>query len=308
MNVEDFISTNTQIINRTVESCDIADIINAARSLLYPLGDWSGTMEYGAIPENKSCVVAPYEIETIRSASAGCKHVLVENNSFCFISEDQYCECGCSRESITLVATGRSISLPAFKSGAVRFIPKSNNDYGRKIRLSYITSSGSEVAEEGVMGENGYTTKNPVSSFKFIRKDRTEGTVGAFHVEPLGKTGEKFHTINPRESTLSYSVYSVKGCSCECIIIYGKKRFIPYSKEDILDQELDIAPHALALAIKALDLLGSGAKEDINFYQSYVKLAVEYLKAEKKDKKTSMAASHSVEFPVGFSQGSKYDH
>lgn len=302
-NIGTFIEENENVLNKDKNSCGIIRMINQARRFLYPLGEWVGTMTYATINiKCDPCVYLPYEMETAKSASSGCSHINVESNTFCFISEDEYCQCGCNRESMTLVNTDRRSPIPYTINSTIAFMPRSKLDAGKKLKIGYNNDAGTERIDEVILKQRDLVyTSSVASGIRYIKKDKTLGMVDVFELMKGGKESKRIHSFYPQETNPTYSLYSFKGCVCECIVIYGKKRFIPYAEpegdsEDYLDIELDISDHALALAIKALEFFASGSKEDIALYKEYTKLSLEYLRQERKDKKSATFAARPVNF------------
>ena len=309
MKVIDFLEEYKSEIGVSPDSCDAISLINKARELLYPLGEFVGTMGYGTITltDNK-CAYLPYDIETLKRAFTGCKNIVIEDSGYCSMA-DEFCQCGCSSTDLTAIKTGTFSPLPfdTLNNRAYYFRNISKLDNGKKINISYVDSSGTERTEEVILDrDKPVNLCHPMNHVLSLHKDRTLGIVGLY-INPSSGSGKAvlIHRIYPKETYPMYAKYSFAGCFCECIVLYGKKRFIGYTNDDYgMEMQLDINPHALVLGIKAIQNL-SGAKEDLNFYAQYVKLAKEFLKQEKNDKTTSFSGTRKVQWDVELPTGTK---
>lgn len=300
--IKEFVEDNELGLKISVDSCDLLNRINRARRAIYTAGDYQGTMDHGAIKVGcNKCVYLPYEIETVRTATTGCRHVLVERASYCSVAPEQYCKCGCNNQELALIKTGRQYALPFdLPKHGIRlgFSPVSSKDNGKKIRIKYITSSGTEAIDEGLLNrDTPFTTSSAASKVLSISKQTTLNNVSVLALSPNEDSGPIIHCLHPRELKPSYSQYSLQGCVCDCIVIYGKKRFIPLEAGTDLDETmLDINPSALANMMKALTFYDKGSKEDIVLYQKWTQLAIELLKLDKVDKQGSYDGSKRSEF------------
>lgn len=302
MNVNEFLDIHSSELGLAPSNCEAINLINKARDLVYTMGDYTGTTGYATINIETQCAYLPYNLETLRRAYTGCKNIIVENSGYCSVAND-FCKCGCDPVELFAVKTNQQNVLPydTFSDRNYYFRNHSSKDDGKKVVIRYTDGSGTERNEEVVLSSDNDTKLGyPVNRVSILRKDRTFGMVGMY-----SNDGTLIHKLYPNEINPRYSKYSFSGCLCDCVVLYGKKRFIPYIDDDYdRMSELDIPTHGLLLAIKAIKSL-SGEKEDLKYYANYVKLAGDYLKQEKKDKEQSSQGTHKVEWNPNIPLGVK---
>jgi hypothetical protein len=312
--IEEFIEDNEQGLNISKDTCNLLSRINRARRAIYTAGDYEGTMAHGAIRIGcNKCVYLPYELETIRTATTGCQHVVVERASYCSVAPEQYCKCGCDNKELTIVKTGRQNPLPfemPTNSARLGFSAVSSMDNGKKMKIRYISSSGTEAINEGVLNRDEvFTTSSAVASVISLHKQTTLNNVSVLLLPPDSDDGRIVHCLHPREVNPMYSQYSLKGCVCECIVIYGKKRFVPFEEgTDLSETMIELNPVAVANVMKALSFFDKGSKEDIVLYKEWMKLAIELLKLDKVDKQSSYDGGKVVSFNPEISLGANYEY
>ena len=300
MTLLDFLQTYKEEIGFDETHCSAISYINKGLALIYPMGDYKGLVGYSNIKPLGRCFYLPYNIETAKKAFTGCRNIKVENLGFCQVTDD-FCSCGCEKKELVIVKTQEYKPLPIdeFDKGVTYgFKSRSSIDNGKTITVVYVDRQFTERKDVLKLNSKSVSKlSNSVFSIKSIHKEQTAGAVD--FVSIIGKTESKIHMLFPRELVPMYSRYSLSGCICDCISIFGKKRFIPFqdSIESLSEDLGGLNPYALMLAIKANNNL-SGEKQDLNYYQYYVKLLGDFLKQEKKDNNTSSTGTKQVDWPV----------
>ena len=292
MRVIDFLTLHSDIIGSLPTHCDSINILNKARHILWPMGDWRGTMEYAQLNvacQTNPCVFVPFPIETIKGAWHACKPVPVESCGYLLIkTKDDFCSC-CCPEEITLIGNEKQSPIPfeITNSGYLFGFKLINKDFEGKatITITYLDSSTTEHTQEIVFEKafKTYLLENRAYKITAIYKS-------AHPIVLTSKDGTKLHRFHSNEIEPKYSQYQVSGCPCTCIVIKGKKIFNLYTLDDLNDP-LDLNPHALELIITARRNL---KVDDVNspaIYSAWTKLAREYLEKELEDKYESYFSS-----------------
>ena len=305
MKIRDFLDTYDEEIGFGVDHCSAIKQINKALALIFPMGDYMGLMGYATIVHCGSCFYLPYNLETAKKAFTGCKNVRVESLGYCQVTDD-FCSCGCEAKELTIIKTDEHNPLPfnEYKKGVTYgFKPRSSNDTGKTITVGYVDRSFTEREDVLTLKHKTISKlKNSVFSIKYIYKDKTFGMVDVMESE---KSDSVIHSLFPAETTPMYSRYSMSGCTCDCIIVYGKKRYIPYQvEEQSLELDTIVNPYALMLAIKANNFL-SGEKQNLPYYANHVKLLSDFLKQEKKDKMGSHTGAKRIDWNPSIPLGAK---
>jgi len=78
--LEEFLNTYQDSIGYSVTSQCALDLVNRARAVAYPMGDWVGTMVYRVIAVGNNCFMLPYDLEVIRSAKHNFGHPITINS------------------------------------------------------------------------------------------------------------------------------------------------------------------------------------------------------------------------------------
>lgn len=276
--IKSFLIESSGITGNNPKSCVALEELNLARSLLFRLDDWVGTIEYLCVNVGR-CFHLPWHVETIRAAW-NCNRSIEVGSAF--YSEIGYNDaCSFAGKKVPIIRTGyidvTPVRIP--KDSKIGFECTNENDKGKKCFVSFINDYGSITTEEIQLTEVGYICwgKENVRSIKSISKERTQGIVNvkAFN-------GEKFHVLSlyPQQLVSEFQRYTADGClNCQ-VIIKAKKRYFPYFDED-LDSTLDFnSPEALRFAIKAIQAEKAGA---IDKYAANLQAARTHLEREKED-------------------------
>lgn len=295
MTIKDFIDNYSNVTGVGNNVCNSLKYINQARQLVYVLGDFTGTLEWGSIRKNEACVFLPWNLETVRMAWDCYQNINIDNSLFCQISQQSYCR---NRgESITLVKTDRKLSYPFIFGSSeylMAFKPCDSRDDGQEIVVTYTNAFGSSYTETITLKRETYTfINNAVNVILAIEKPSCSGIVEASLFNLM--KGRAFrHFIYPQEINPKYDQYSLSSPNCRCVIIQAKKRLIPYTEND-LTQDIDINPHGLTLALKAIKAMESDAEDAIDKYSKFVKLAGLFLKKETDDQRFNLSPNKVVQ-------------
>lgn len=269
--VREYIEMYSDIIgNDPEEQCSI-DLVNKARIIAYPTGDWVGTVGYEKLSTNNGNFVLPTEYESIREAKYVCGgNVQVETGP---INQSDYFSCA-SPVVITKLA-GRTYSpIQLTENCALDILICNSRDEGKSIRVIYSDSNGSSRDETIILSETPTRLQYLPSSIKRISKQRT---VGSVILRSNGKEG----IVKAFETSPVYSIYCILPAnSCSGAIYYkAKKRCIPYTIDD-LDDPLDINPEALSSFCLATKFKSDREATWFSDYTGAIKLGKDLLKAE----------------------------
>lgn len=296
ISVKEFIDNYASILGVGYDSKCAYELINKARFLAYPLGDWVGTMAYMGFNASKGMMVLDSDMDFIRGARSG--HGIVEIDVG-HVTKEVYC--GCKANPIISKRIGRVYSPFQSTENSVMFAYAVNQkDEGKELRIQYESAKGTKYDETiSLIHLQPTFLINKLSKITRISKPVTSGAIaialGPDHKNPIAIAHISAGDMNP--------VYNQYCFPCSgCLALEVKKRMIPYSIES-MDDVLDIHPEAMSLfisAIKSKDSNKEGWQKD---YSASVSLAVNFLRQEQINEDATNDAQITVQFhDYGFNE------
>ena len=255
MIIKDFID-NELALSGAVNSSDICGalkLINAARRLVYPLDDWTGTIDYGCVNLCDSCFYLPYHLETVRDMWKCNSSITLNDEIWSSIGTNSLSDC-CG-ERMGVVRTDRSAAIPVQPPlGSIigiRPIDAADKDF--VVRFTIRNVAGSLAVDE--VKAKDFTEFSYgellMGRIESIQKDRTNGPINLYWRDNRG-VNCRLYTLQADEVSPRYYMYKAT-CESGCVIVKAKKKFFPYTEKDIFS-ELDIqGVNGLMFAIKALE-------------------------------------------------------
>lgn len=308
MIIKDFIEELS--LSGSVNSSDVCGalkLINAARRLLYPLDDWTGTIDYGCVNLCESCFYLPYHLETIRDIWNCNGEVPLGDELWSSIGTGYLSSCCGEKAGVT--RTDRSVAIPVQPplGSIIGVRPLDSGDKNFTIRFAVRNAIGSldtdvvkvKSYDEVVYGEM------IMGQIEGIHKDRTLGPIVLYWRDNRG-VNCKLWTLQANEVSPRYYMYK-STCQSGCAIIKAKKKFFPYTEADLFS-ELDIqSASGIEFAIKALEHQRAA---QYNEYALALKIARSHLERHTEDlKRTSAPAKvpvSNVSHPVSPYQYGRY--
>jgi hypothetical protein len=294
MIIKDFID-NELALSGAVNSSDICGalkLINAGRRLVYPLDDWTGTIEYGCVNLCDSCFYLPYHLETVRDIWQCCGPVPLGDEIWSSIGTGYLSSCCGDKVGVTRTDRVSPIPVQPPMGSIIGVRPLDAGDKDFTVRITIRNVAGSLATDEiKVKSFNEIVYGELImGQIESIQKDRTHGPIVLYWRDNRG-VNCKLYTLQADEVSPKYYMYK-STCQAGCAIIKAKKKFFPYTEKDIYG-ELDIqGVNGLMFAIKALEHQRSS---QYDAYVAALKLARSHLERVKEDlKKTSEPAKAAV--------------
>src|SRR6187551_2007735 len=145
--LEEFLDMYQDSVGHGPNSQCAFDMVNRARAVAYPMGDWVGTMVYRVVSVNSNCFILPYDLDVIRSAKVNFGHQITINS---VTDKRTYCDCG---DCVMTRVDGRLYNpFPLTGKGAYNVFAVNSNDVGKKVRIQYVTHQGSAHDETIELG------------------------------------------------------------------------------------------------------------------------------------------------------------
>lgn len=292
-------------------TCDEAQFLralNQALDLIWPMGDWEGTIVRCRLPvDSECCVRLPWQIEKVRTAWFGKKLAPVNDHLYEGLVADDLISCGdcvCPR----LINTGISRPLPVDIGYptylAVQFGPEAA---GTKVTLTYLDANGvsrrfDAIAEEGAEARFRFVTPEPVYGLLMVSKPKTQNPVLMLSCPNSScSTWNKVAYYHPTQINPSYSVVKIVGVPAGATILVRAKlrRPVITSMEDPVPIE---NAHALALAVRAVAYLGRNR----DAYVATLKDATDLLKIEALDEMDNNGTIVEADVPVAMNLMPRY--
>jgi hypothetical protein len=232
-------------------------MLNLARQLVYPMDDFEGTIDYCYVHCLDGKFTLPYHIETIRNAYDCECRIDIEPGQW-----KPACPPYAIRHCLNFVRTDEYVVVPVnLRLGYMYgFRITDLNDAGIKFSVSYMNEGFGAVSEDVTLPstlEDIVWLVDPVVRFYSINKPRTVGYIQLYARSPYNQCC-LIYNYHPLETCPQYQVYYSNQFFGNCILIRGKKRFIPYTDKDY-DMPLDIKSHdGLRFAMKAIEHEASG--------------------------------------------------
>lgn len=288
--VGEFISAYNNIIGSDEDSQCAYDVINRARITAYPIGDWVGTMVHRPISVNNCSFILPYDLETIKQAKNFNGRSIGINS---LVSREEFCSCN---DEVLVRIDGRLyIPFQLTEKQPFSMFAVNAKDKGHKVRVSYLDWSGTMHDEEIELLHNARSqvkTRYIPKSILRITKGRTYGMVGVCQ-------GSNKTYLAPEDKVPSFTVYCADVKCNPCIVVFAKKKYIPYDTSDA-GTVLDINPEALSSLIVAIKVKDSRKDGWTNEYAASVKFAKDFLNTELNNEKSTSIGIKAVDFTDGF--------
>lgn len=237
--------------------------LNRVRRIIYELGDYEGTMEWGCLPIDGAsrCIYLPYFLETVRQAWISSMPVIVRGSGYMALDSigRRGC-CDCHPDSRrALQVTGLRPPFTATPDGLFQLTIDTDDDAGLVFR---------GTGRDGSPKVARLSKDAPVSDVMFdkvtsVVKPRTVGDVVVHARFPDGGSyvvaNYPGSAINPRYAQMRIMDY----CSSDCerdLVVLAKRTFIPY--ED-LDELVDIeSMQALVFGSQAINSVEGNRDEE----------------------------------------------
>jgi hypothetical protein len=287
--VKEFMRMYSDIIGFTSDSDCALDVINKARAVLYPGGNWDGTISYEIVRVVDGILVLPSHLDSIKSARI-CNYDIGVSS---MIDKDGYNNCGaaCAVRLSSRLFLPFQLTEPFEQLSFTALNPK---DDGKTILITYIDSKKSTRSESITL-----SYRNPAKltyrpqEITGLTKDETISQVYlALGSNPKKPTKSGFL---PSDTNPSFSAYCLN-VTGECnIAIEAKRRYRPYTSSDN-NTNIDINPEALSSAIIAVKVKDARAEGWIQEYAQAIKFATDFLKAEQQDIASNNQAAQSVDY------------
>lgn len=285
--IREFIRENQEIIGFDPEDQCAIDMVNKARVVAYPMGDWVGTVGYFAAPMHCGNFLLPSCYESIRQVRQCNSQGRVQLD----IDSVEYNSCG----GMIIMARlfGRSYCPITLNGCPLSFSICNKQDEGKLLRVQYVDNKGSMRDENVIMVQSpvmGGSTLNYIPGE--IKRITKPVTVGMVRVTAGSSTG----FIESWDRNPTYSIYTSTGTNCNCdgpVYVKAKKKCIPYTLDN-LDDVLDINPEALSSLVFAVKAKSRQQQDWFQNYQSLVRLAKEFLNAELQNETDTSVGMASV--------------
>ena len=227
MTVQTFLELNESSIGPSGaawDSCDALKQLNKSRSAFYGLEDFDGLVVPICM---NSCATLhmPWFAEMAKSAYRCNQQILIAPGEY-WASPIANC-CGPS-VGITDLQTYSPVPIANIFRSRLGIRPISVVDVGRKVKISYYTTSGSIQTDELELTPDGNSvTEMSVSAVISIKKGPTDGRVAVFTVDANGNCCSPLFYANALEDDLKYRQYcmNVSCCSsCQQVVVKVKKK------------------------------------------------------------------------------------
>lgn len=255
--------------------------LNQALDLIWPMGDWEGTIVRCVLPMDGDCCVAlPHQIESIRNAWAGKKGIDVHDPYYENLqtSDIPQCgSCGCEQcSAIINLGIKRPVAVPIQFPASIAIQFGDGEKDGSVVTVNYTNTNGSHKIFRATYvtgGQQRFVLPEQVTSISMVGKQET-----VYPVLLLADTGTGFTTAafyHPKQVNPTYNIVRVVGLSKCCSVIVRAK--LRRQKITSMDDELPIEnAAALAFAVRAVSALG----RDANLYGIQLKSALDLLRID----------------------------
>jgi hypothetical protein len=290
ISAREFIDEYFQVVGVNSDNECAYQLLNQARNLAYPLGDWVGTMDHRLINVTNGCFVLPSDLELIRGAR-NCYGDIIPID-LGHVTKDFYNHC--DPQPLIVKSIGRIYSpFQSTENLPIYFHAVNGKDIGKEIRVQYLGTRGARYEDTITLRHLKPTKlKNHAARILRITKPRTVGLVAVYYgSDSNNPSGVDY--ILAADTNPSYTVY--KSECAGTIAIESKKRMMPLSL-DSADDVLDIHPEALASFITAIRARDERKDGWLNNYSAAVSLGVNYLKQEQ----INEAATNDGDIPVQY--------
>lgn len=266
------------------EDPTVLEAINAARRILYPLGDWKDIVDPKAITPYQGQVTLPSTHEFIRKAWLFRNRVTI-NSMWWEPIVDPTINVSCD-VSTRLIDMGDRYG--SFRDYAYNFrikmIAQSNLDAGVSVKFDAISEEGEPVtlnrtvvkAWEPIIADP--INDKWIKSFSCVRKPETNDRILVYIFDPVRGFEALCAVYEARDVNPTFRRYKLQNIPTNAPIgIMAKRRYVPLVNEN---QPLDINPDALIHGVQAIAYRRS---RDHANYMAQVSSAKDLLRRELAD-------------------------
>ena len=296
--LQEFIDSNQSTIGFDSSSQCAYDIINRARIIAYPIGDWVGTMVYRPVELRGCFFTLPHDLEVIREAKNICGRLIGIDS---VISRNEF---DCCTDSLLTRIEGRVHFPFQLTERQLCFWAINRADKGSKVRVVYIDWGGTMRDEELELGH----TNNEAVRLSTYPRTITRLSKGSTHGYVIASDGVNVGHLAPSDKNPMFTIYRINNlCNAQCIAIYAKKKYIPYSTHDS-EAVLDINPEALTSLIIAIKAKDARAQGWLNEYSGAVSLAKNFLNAELTNEQSTTVGIAAVDYHSQLTESLNQDY
>lgn len=271
--VRQFIDQNSAIMDYGSDSQCALDLLNQARVIAYPTGDWVGTIGYTGIPANRGEFLLPSCYDAIREVRQCSVNGIVSHQ----MQASDYNQCG---GQIVLARLQGRAYCPIPCNGK-NFYARCLNlqDVGKPVTFHYIDNAGSSRVQT-INLQHASKVNQEDFCLDYIPNQITKiskpVTIGRVHLT----NGNEIGYLESWEQLPAYSIYQTNGVNCGGpVYVKAKKKCIPYTSDN-LDDLLDINPEALTSFLLAVKEKNNQGPDWITNYRNLIKFGTDFLKTE----------------------------
>lgn len=289
ISVRQFINMYSETLGYSGDSDCALNLINQARAIAYPLGDWDGSLSLRSLPVVNGKLILPSKYETIKSARTPLGKIDIQNNIFI---DRSFYDC-CTPCSITKMIDRSYLPFQLTAGYNLFFRILKDQDIGSLIQVSYNDTHGSPRHETIKLEEKPAKLSYSPSVINNIVKDVTKASVMVSMAKDKKSAPIAQGLIYSNERNPTYSIYCTN-VNCGYILVEAKKKYIPYNEFDY-DDPIDINPVSLVSFIIAAKAQSERGENWTQEYSQSVELGVNFLRKEAHDSAEINKAAEEVQ-------------
>lgn len=260
----------------TGNTIDLIVYLNKVSELLWPRGDWKGTIEYGCISVHDCCFGLPWHLEEVRNAWYCGSSISVQDQYYQTLPHVGIESCCGSCCMPQLIQTGEYWPYQRKPPEGWRLAVQGSEMEEVALTFQAFDQSGQRHSESITPTLDVQKLEVTLGQLYAVRKPRTKGLVRLFAWHP-DRPGYQFAAqYDAHQEGPDFSHYKLTSApkreNCPSLIIRAKKKYIPIrSEEDVVWLESKAALEFACLALNAK------AAKNNSLYAENLNLAEEQL-------------------------------
>lgn len=215
----------------------IISYLNKIEEMLWPRGDWKGTIEYGCIHVARGCFALPWNLEEVRNAWICNQPILVRDEyyqTFAQVGLQNCCGQCCFPQ---IIQTGRSYPYQKRPPNGYRLAVVGSAEEVEALSFFSTDYAGQRQEDSIIPSLDVKRMETTMGNLINVAKPRTRGFVRVMAWSPDQEEMEFVARYDAHQENPEFTEYKLTGQVCERmeLVLRCKKKHIPIrSRNDVL--------------------------------------------------------------------------
>lgn len=262
----------------------VLEYINSARRLLWPRGDWRGTVETICIQSFCGYITLPYDYLRIKDAKT-CGGFVNIDTEWYEVVDNQKFPSSCMGDLIDMgdkFATFKDYIVDGNPvNHRLAVMAEATGDAGKKVSFNAIGEHGDRLSLTSLLADDHVkvTVNDWIKNYRHATKDPTIGRVRVYIYDPNRGVMDCCAIYEPHDIAPQYRRYRIRVNAGKYFYARCKKRYRP------LFLETDPVEFNTDALIQGMHALNARRNNESSAYQTAIQLAHDHLSQDSQDAK-----------------------